>query len=288
MQRVDRSLAYSQNFITNPKLIRKILSKSNITRDDLVLEIGAGFGSITKELAATCKEVIAIELDAFLFQKLTHNISECKNITTINTDFLNFCLPQIPYKVFSNIPFNFTSRIMRKLFFYSNPPSLAYFVIQKEAIHKYMGFPRETQISLLIKPFVEMKIIHTFNKEDFNPCPKVIAVLVEIKTLQYPILSRDSYLNYRDFIVYGTTQGKTTLKKNFKKIFTHEQFKRLAQNLDFNLTAYPLDLAFQQWLELFNFYNLQVIDDKRRLVNGSYLRQHKLQNKLKKVYKTRR
>ncbi len=287
MLRVDRSLAYSQNLIFDPNFVRRLLSKVHINNSDTVIEIGAGNGIITKELAKQCKQVIALELDPVLYKKLSENTSHLKNVMILQRDFLTYKLPNYPYKIFSNLPFNLTSRIMRKLFVFDNSLSGAYFIIQKEAMERYMGTPRETQISLLLKPFLTIELLCPLNKKYFKPKPGVYPAFVKIKKLSPPILSEDEYKSFQDFVVYGTTQWKPTLKNSFKKVFTHEQFKRLSHNLGFDLKATPLDLTFEQWSSLFKFYLNSVSENKTSIVVGSYAKQECLQRGLKKKYRTR-
>ncbi|WP_276612745.1 ribosomal RNA small subunit methyltransferase A, partial [Klebsiella pneumoniae] len=111
----------SQNFLHNTKLVEDLLFKSNITKEDFVVEIGPGKGIITKALSKICKAVTAIEFDSVLADKLTHEFKS-SNVSIIEADFLKYNLPDHNYKVFSNIPFNITASILNKLLDSENPP----------------------------------------------------------------------------------------------------------------------------------------------------------------------
>lgn len=288
MLRVGGLIPYSQNFISDPDLIKRLLKQSDITVSDIVLDIGAGKGVLTQQLLSVCKKVIAVEIDPSLFKCLCLKYPSTPNVQLVNNDFLKISLPHDTFKVFSNIPFNYTSRIMDKLYFQGNTPTSAYIIMQREASNIYLGLPRETQKSLLLKPFFDIDIFHSFKKTDFFPTPQVDADMIYIKRLVKPYIEIDYIEKYYDFIVYGTTQYKTTLKKSLSKIFTHEQFKRLATSLGFPLEAKPLDLSFKQWIELFNYYQHGVLETKKTLVKNSYLKQKVTQQNLKKVYRTRK
>src|SRR3989344_657166 len=144
MWRIGRHVPYSQNFIDNPKLISKLLKESGISSSDTVIEIGAGNGNITKPLSKICKKVLAVEIDYYLYRNLVLNIAGITNVLCINTDIFDFEFPSYSYKVFSNIPFNYTSRIINKLFLSDRPPEAAYLIMQKEAAEKFAGIPRES------------------------------------------------------------------------------------------------------------------------------------------------
>lgn len=287
MLRVGGLIPYSQNFISDPNLIKALLKRSDISISDIVIDIGAGKGAITKHLVLQCKEVIAVEIDTELLNLLAKSINN-PNVRLINSDILKVNLPSTDYKVFSNIPFNYTSRIMDKVYFQGNSPSSAYILMQHEACSIYLGIPRETQKSLLLKPFFEFSIFHKFCKSDFTPKPQVDCSMLYVKKLLVPHLREELKNEYYDFVVYGTTQYKLTLKKSLSKIFTHEQFTRLSQQIGFPIEAKPLDLSFMHWVKLFNYFHVGVIEQKRILVNGSYQKQRLSQQKLKKFYRTRK
>ena len=109
---LKKSVQYSQNFIKDPNLVERLLSNSSIGKNDVVLEIGAGGGVITRKLRERAKEVIAFEID---------NDLPLKDV--VRGDFLDHPLPNYPYKVFSNIPFNITADIVKKTFVFRQSTS---------------------------------------------------------------------------------------------------------------------------------------------------------------------
>lgn len=284
------SIKFSQNFIRTPNLVTKLLDKSSITSVDTVYEIGSGTGVITAELAKHCKKVVTFEADSSLVTGLREKFVGTENVKIIGSDFLGQNLPDEPYKVFSNIPFNITADIVRKLVEADNPPEDSYLFVQKEAAMKLAGKPfgsQETQFSVLVKPWFELSVTHKFNKTDFQPAPAVEVVLLRVRKLPNPLVKTLERLTYNDFIVYSFNAKKTSLKKGLGDIFTHNQFKRLARELQFDLKATPTELRFEQWLGLFKYFLAGVIEEKQLLVQGSeaQLKQH--QQRLEKVHRTR-
>lgn len=110
-------ISVSQNFITSKNTIYKLIKKTNISKNDFVIEIGPGKGHITEALCEKSYWVTAIELDRSLYGNLINKFKSKNNVTLINKDFLNWKLPKKrEYKVFSNIPFYITTKIIKKLF----------------------------------------------------------------------------------------------------------------------------------------------------------------------------
>lgn len=112
LYKVRRKLL-SQNFLYNRTLVNSLVRNSSIGPTDTVLEIGPGKGFITSELLKISKKVIAVELDSKLVLHLKSIFYNFRNLKLYQMDFLEFSLPQKPYKVFANIPF---SQLRERLF----------------------------------------------------------------------------------------------------------------------------------------------------------------------------
>ena len=134
-----RRIVYSQNYLRSPRLVDRLLDRSAISGDDLVIEIGPGRGVITERLAARCRQVIAVEKDPVLVEELRARFAQGGNVALFAADFLEFPLPLTSYKVFANIPFNITAAIVGKLTSGISPPSDAYLGMQREAADRFLG-----------------------------------------------------------------------------------------------------------------------------------------------------
>lgn len=284
-------LQYSQNYLHSTRLVEDLLEKSIIGKEDCVIEIGPGKGIITEQLGRRCRKVYGIEYDFYLYEKLKHRFSDFGNVEIIHGDFLKTDLPDKgSYKVFSNIPFVITAEILYKLTFSPNPPEASYIIVQEEAARKYAGRPynRESLRSLLLKPYFDLKIIHKFKNTDFTPVPKVNSVLLCIKKREHALVGEQEAALYRDFIAYAFSRQGKNLKERVKHIFSKEQFRRLAQNIGFQAAAGPIDLSFEQWLELFRYFIVGVSAEKRKLIPGSYEKLLEKQKKIEKVHRNRK
>ncbi len=242
----------SQNFIRNKNLAAHIVGLVSFGINDLVIDIGAGMGNLTRELARVCGRVLAVEIDSDLIPVLAKNLAT--NVTIYNQDFLAFNLPRTPYKVFANLPFHITAEIVKKLLGSKSPPVESYLIMQKEAAQKFSGTPHETQFSLLDKPYFNFETVYIFKKSDFDPEPDVETVLLKIVKRNEPLVTKANKILYQNFIKFAFNTWKKDLKVGLKKTFTYEQWKRLAKDNNFNIHAKPTDLSFPQWLKLFEFY----------------------------------
>lgn len=246
-----KSLA--QNFVAKAHLAVTLVNGSSISPNDTVYEIGPGKGRLTRELAKKAKKVIAIEKDSVLSAALKKTFEHYDNIIIHNADFLKFKIKEPHYKVFSNVPFNITSAVMRKILYAGNPPAEAYLILQKEAAEKLTGCGKTTQSSVLAKPWFKFRISHFLRRTDFSPVPKVDVVMLHIEKRLCPLILREDISIYEIFIRCGFNTWRKNLKLNYKGILSHNQWKKLSRDLEFSIHAKPSELKFWQWLGLFEF-----------------------------------
>jgi len=280
-------LTVSQNFFTDPELVHKLAVRAGISKDDTVLDIGAGKGIITEALAGIAGSVISLELDRGLHQQLKEKFAGNPRVQVINEDFLNFLIPARPYKVFSNIPFSITSLIVNKLLFTGRVPDDAFLVMQKEAANRFMGKGEGYLFSLLTQPFFDLSVFYKFKREDFSPSPAVDVAMLRIHKKERPLITTEFRDLYFDFICYVVNQQKSTLKLRLNRIFTAVQFYRISSELKFSVTASVKELTFSQWLSLFEKYLSFVDREKKSLTFGAYTHYRKITSGKKKVTRTR-
>ena len=255
-----RRRLYSQNFFTNRELIQKLIRSSSISSKDTVLEIGAGSGFITRELAKTVGKVTAIEIDPQLCRRLRVDFIENTKVKIINADWLGYRVPEKNYKVFSNIPFAITADIVRKLTSDGNFVE-GYLIIQKEAAEKFIGMPyatKNTMMAILIKPFFEMDVVWRFNESDFVPRPNVDSVLLRIKRIEEPVIEKSMSDIYKDFVVYGFSRKKVG------------------------------KWSFGEWMRRFEYFVRKVSPEQKRIVRQKARKFLADQSKNQKINRTRR
>lgn len=215
MKRAQKSdhakhLSNSQNFITDMRLLHRIVNMSSITKEDTVLEIGTGKGHLTQVLCHKCGFLYSIEIDAKLFEKAKERLALQSNLKLIYGDFLKQPLPaEGQYKVFANIPYFITTQILDKLTGAPNPPTDMWLIMEKGAAKRFLGVPKETKKSLLLKVGWDMKILYHFNRCDFHPMPSVDSVLLHLTRKPNPDLEKKDLASYEKFIEHSLRCGIT-------------------------------------------------------------------------------
>lgn len=244
-------LSYSQNFITDKKLLRRITGLSNINKSDTVIEIGAGKGHLTETLCRISGFVYSVELDPKLYGQAKAKLDSYPNLKLIQGDFLRYTLPaKGSYKVFANIPYFITTQIIDKLANAPNPATDIWLVMEKGAAKRFTGTGKETEKSLLLKVGWKMKIIYHFRREDFHPAPSADSVLVHFSRKESPDLDRKEYQNFQTFIShsrkYGFGRKESLLTK--RQVSTALKQAGLPHAHEDGVTLYI------QWLCLFRCY----------------------------------
>ncbi len=240
MKRLD---SYSQHFLIKPKFVAKLISYSKLPKTKLVLDIGAGSGIISAQLAkAGFKQIKAIEPETKTFAKLSQNLANNPQITLINQDFLQFDLPNQNYNVFSNIPFHLSSKIVHKLVLADSSPDKIYLIVQKQFAEKLLIDQMDFvgQIGAAIAPWYKAKIRYVLRPSDFSPPPAVQTVLLELKKRPTPLLRTANKVDYFEFV---------------KNCYHSPQF--FAEFPDAkSWQKKPSQLKLAQWLELFQKANI--------------------------------
>ncbi len=178
---------FGQHFIKSESLLKEIASYLNISSEDVVLEIGAGDGRLTKYLT-NAKNVYAVEIDKKLFEKLKGK--NLPNVECINRDILDFEFPKEVNKIIGNLPYEISSPITEKILLFLNSQLhkgvknlLAILMYQREFAQRMTAFPGlkdYSRLSVLVNYYAECEIIKNIPKGMFRPPPKVDSSLVKL------------------------------------------------------------------------------------------------------------
>lgn len=246
----DRSLEHSQKFLTSRALVERLLERSAIGPDDLVLEIGPGRGIITEALARRAGRVVAVEKDLALAARLRRQFEGSPTVSIVAADFLTVPLPSEPFTVFANIPFNATSEIVARLTGAARPPNDSFLAVQREAAERYLGSPRETLVSVLLKPWFEPSVVHRFRREDFSPVPRVDVVMLRLRKRGPPLISGERAGLFRDLVSYGFTAWRPSALDSLESLVGRTRARQLAEQVGLSPSAPPSLVPFEAWLGL--------------------------------------
>ena len=194
---------YGQNFLIDEDVLTGIVAASNVTDDDVVLEIGPGIGSLTQYLASAAKKVIAVEIDKTLLPILDHTLEGWENVRIINADILKTDLQAIadeenegrPMKVIANLPYYITTPIIMKLFESGAPISAVTVMVQKEVADRIgaaQGSRESGALSLAVQYYANVTPVIEVGPESFVPRPKVSSTVLRLDKYADARPGRDS------------------------------------------------------------------------------------------------
>lgn len=217
-----------QNFLTNSRIVEKIVQAAELNGTEIVLEIGPGLGILTEALVQKAAQVIAIEKDARLYEflkaKFAAEISgpaDKKKLTLIHGDALEQGPPDEPYALIANIPYSITSPLLDH-FIRDNPgklPTHAVVMVQKEVAQKICAQPPHMNVlSLHIQTFGSAKMVSVVSKENFKPVPRVDSAVVQINFDRKTAYPKDFLKKYFEIIHAAFTHKRKMLRSTFDEI----------------------------------------------------------------------
>ena len=188
---------FGQNFLIDPHVLEKIISASEITGDDCVLEIGPGIGTMTQYLAESAREVIAVEIDKMLIPILSDTLSTYHNVTVINDDILKVDINRIvkdhndgrPIKVVANLPYYITTPIIMGLFESKVPLQSITIMVQKEVADRMQVGPGTKDygaLSLAVQYYAKPRIVANVPSNCFMPRPNVGSAVINLERYEKP------------------------------------------------------------------------------------------------------
>lgn len=218
---------FGQNFLIDTHVLDKIIRAADITKDDFVLEIGPGIGTMTQYLACAAREVTAVEIDKALIPILEDTLSDYDNVTVINEDILKVDIAALaeeknggkPIKVVANLPYYITTPIIMGLFENHVPLESITVMVQKEVADRMQVGPGTKDygaLSLAVQYYAEPYIVANVPPNCFMPRPTVGSAVIRLtRHAQPPVHARDEKLMFR-IIRASFNQRRKTLANGLK------------------------------------------------------------------------
>lgn len=224
LQKYDFSFQkkFGQNFLIDTHVLDKIISAAHITKEDMVLEIGPGIGTMTQYLAEAAGKVIAVEIDRNLIPILEDTLSEYNNVRVINEDVLKLDLRKLAdeenggkaIKVVANLPYYITTPIIMGLFENHVPVESITVMVQKEVADRMQAGPGNKDygaLSLAVQYYAEPYIVANVPPNCFMPRPKVGSAVIRLTRHEKPPVEvKDEKLMF-DIIRASFNQRRKTL-----------------------------------------------------------------------------
>ncbi|AQL56980.1 23S rRNA (adenine(2058)-N(6))-methyltransferase Erm(45) [Abyssicoccus albus] len=242
---MNQNIKFTQNFITNEKLLSNIMKQINIDENDIIYEVGTGKGHLTSKLAEKCKHVYSIELDKKLYELSSNKLQDNSRVTLINQDILQFNYPyRKKYKIVGNIPFNISTQIVKDAVFRSQASEM-YFIVE-EGFYKRMIDTRRT-LSLQLQTQVYIQQLLPIPAGSFHPKPKVNCILIKLTRHISDI--KDKHKKKYEFFI------SKWVNKEYSKLFTKNQYHQALKHArikDLNKISYKQVLSVFESYILFN------------------------------------
>lgn len=241
-----------QNFLFDPSILRKIIEAANITPDDVIVEIGPGHGRLTKMLAEVSKRVIAIELDADLYEKLKETFAKYANIELVHGDALKYPYEKLKsFKVVANIPYYITTPIIFKLLEKRKFLKSMTLTIQKEVAQRIVAKPNTSEygiLSIVIQYYGDPKIKFTIPRGAFRPIPKVDSALIHIDILKKPRVKVKNEKLFFKVIKAAFSQRRKMLQNSLKTL--SRDIKEILLSADIRPESRPENLSIEDFARL--------------------------------------
>lgn len=224
LQKYDFSFQkkFGQNFLIDTHVLDKIILAAGITKDDMVLEIGPGIGTMTQYLAEAAGKVVAVEIDKNLIPILSDTLKDYGNVTVINEDVLKLDIKKLageehagrPVKVVANLPYYITTPIIMGLFEHDVPVESITVMVQKEVADRMQTGPGSKDygaLSLAVQYYAEPYIVANVPPNCFMPRPKVGSAVIRLTRHEKPPVEvKDERLLF-DIIRASFNQRRKTL-----------------------------------------------------------------------------
>ena len=251
--------ALGQHWLHDVDTLRAIVNEANLGPADTVLEIGPGLGTLTDELLQVSKEVIAVEYDHVLAQKLAKKYKNIAKVTIIEHDILTFNLTELPknYVVVANIPYYLTSKLVRILCESDNLPKRAVLLVQKEVARRIAAKAGDMSIlSVSAQVYNNVSLGINVKAELFTPPPKVDSQVVVLERRNQPLVDFNTLPLFFRVVKSGFSERRKKLRSSLSGglILPKDKVDELLVKSNINPNARAQELSIDDWLNLVKNY----------------------------------
>ena len=259
---------FGQNFLIDTRVLDKIISASGITKDDMILEVGPGIGTMTQYLCESARKVIAVEIDKNLIPILENDtLKEYDNVRVINEDILKLDINKLveeendgkPIKVVANLPYYITTPIIMGLFESHVPIESITIMVQKEVADRMQVGPGTKDygaLSLAVQYYAKPEIIANVPPNCFMPRPNVGSAVIKLtRHEQVPVEVKDEKLMFK-MIRAAFNQRRKTLQNSINNSpelsLSKDQVVEALDKMGLSQTIRGEALSLEQFAELAN------------------------------------
>ena len=259
---------FGQNFLIDTHVLDKIIAAAEITKDDFVLEIGPGIGTMTQYLACAARKVVAVEIDKALIPILEDTLSDYDNARVINNDVLKVDIAKLaeeekggnPIKVVATLPYYITTPIIMGLFENHVPIKSITVMVQKEVADRMQVGPGTKDygaLSLAVQYYAKPYIVANVPPNCFMPRPKVGSAVIRLERYEEPpVKVKDEKLMFRIIRASFNQRRKTLangLKNSAELDYTKEEIEAAIEALGRGASIRGEALTLEEFAKLADF-----------------------------------
>ena len=258
---------FGQNFLIDTHVLDKIIRAAEITKDDFVLEIGPGIGTMTQYLAQAAREVVAVEIDKALIPILQDTLSGFPNAEVIQDDILKVDIAELaaernggrPIKVVANLPYYITTPIIMSLFEHDVPLALVTVIVQKEVAERMQAGPGSKDygaLSLAVQYYADPYIVANVPPNCFMPRPNVGSAVIRLTRHKVPPVQVEDEKLMFQMIRASFNQRRKTLVNGLnhspEMTLTKEQITKAVEGLGKGAGVRGEALTLEEFAKLSN------------------------------------
>lgn len=229
-----------QHFLINPDVLSIIVDAGEVSKTDVVIEIGAGLGCLTAALSQQAKYVIAIEVDSILHAELESQFKVDEHIQIIHADILEIPIPSIiPQdtcpKVIANLPYGITTPILWKLLEHTHQISNCILMMQWEVAERIVAKPGGKDYGALtigVSYYADSDLIVRLSPENFYPAPQVDSALLKLTMLKKPRVVVNDEVHFFRVVREAFRSRRKMLKNSLRRFATAETLRRTLTELN--------------------------------------------------------
>lgn len=250
-----------QNFLINEEIINQIIEKADVNKNDTIIEIGPGLGSLTAKLLENANKVIAIELDSNMSNILKERFCLYDNFELIEKDVLKVDLNEIvekydSVKVVANLPYYITTPIIMKLLEERLKLKSITVMVQKEVGERFCAVPNSKEygaITISINYYTKPEIIIDVPKENFEPMPEVDSCVIKLDVRNVPPVELKNEKDFFNLIKAGFSQRRKTINNSLASMgISKEKIKSVLEKLGIDSKLRAENLTMEQFADISN------------------------------------
>ena len=264
---------FGQNFLINTSILEEIIDAAEITREDFVLEIGPGIGTMTQYLCEAAREVVAVEIDTNLIPILGDTLSAYDNVEVMNADILKVDIAKLadernggkPIKVVANLPYYITTPIIMGLFESHVPIDSITIMVQKEVADRMQEGPGSKEygaLSLAVQYYAKPEIVVNVPPSCFMPQPKVGSAVIRLTRHENPPVDVDNEKLMFQVIRASFNQRRKTLANGLNNFGSFslgkEEIQKSIEELGVPVNIRCEALSLEQFAKLSNIINAKM------------------------------